>query len=64
MYICICNAITERAITAAVEEGARTSEDLAQRLGIGLGCGRCTSCAKTVLAESLARLTCTDDAAA
>jgi len=26
MYVCICNGITDRAIAAAVDEGARTPE--------------------------------------
>ena len=56
MYICLCNAITDRQIVEAAEEGARSPEDLAMRLGVGLGCGRCSSCAKTLLVESVARI--------
>jgi bacterioferritin-associated ferredoxin len=55
MYICLCNAITERRIIQAAELGA-LAEDLASGLGVGLGCGRCTSCAKTLLVETVARL--------
>jgi len=57
MYICLCNAITDRQIVRAAEMGARSPEDLAQELGVGLGCGRCTSCATTLLCETIARLT-------
>ena len=57
MYICICNAITDRQIVAAAEQGARSPEDLAHGLGVGLGCGRCTSCAVTLLQETVAALT-------
>jgi bacterioferritin-associated ferredoxin len=57
MYICICNAITERQIVQAAELGARTSRDLAHGLGVGLGCGRCASCAKALLVETVARIT-------
>ena len=56
MYICLCNAITEREIVQAAELGARSAEDLAQGLGIGSGCGRCRSCANSVLRETLARM--------
>ena len=56
MYICICNAITDRQIVAAAKEGARSPEDLAHGLGVGLGCGRCTSCAVTLLQETVAAL--------
>jgi bacterioferritin-associated ferredoxin len=57
MYICICNAITDRDIVRATEAGARSTDDLAHELGVGLGCGRCTSCAKSLLVETVARLT-------
>jgi bacterioferritin-associated ferredoxin len=67
MYICLCNAITERQIVQAAESGARSPEDLASGLGVGMGCGRCTSCAKTLLVEAVARITggaeCADGAA-
>jgi bacterioferritin-associated ferredoxin len=59
MYICLCNAITDRDIVKAAEQGLQSSDDLAHELGVGLGCGRCTSCAKSLLAETLARLACT-----
>lgn len=57
MYICLCNAITDRQIIRAAELGARSTNDLAQDLGVGLGCGRCMSCAKTLLVETVARIT-------
>ena len=56
MYICLCNAITDRQIVDAAREGARTDEDLAHGLGVGLTCGRCRSCAKELLRETLARI--------
>jgi bacterioferritin-associated ferredoxin len=58
MYICLCNAITDRDIVQAAEQGVSSAEDLAHHLGVGLGCGRCTSCAKSILSETLARLGC------
>jgi bacterioferritin-associated ferredoxin len=57
VYICLCNAITDRQIVRAAEQGARTPRDLAHNLGVGLGCGRCVSCAKDLLVETVARLT-------
>ena len=56
MYICICNAITDRQIVQAAEEGARSPDDLAHGLGVGLGCGRCTSCAIALLQDTVAAL--------
>jgi bacterioferritin-associated ferredoxin len=61
MYICLCNAITERQIIRAAEEGARSAQDLAQDLGVGSGCGRCVSCAKALLFETVARMACGGD---
>ena len=57
MYICLCNAITDRQIVEAAHGGARTDEDLAHGLGVGITCGRCKSCAKELLMETLARIT-------
>lgn len=51
MYICICNAVTERHIEQAVEEGALTVDDLQQRLALGSQCGNCKSCAKECLSS-------------
>jgi bacterioferritin-associated ferredoxin len=64
MYICLCNAITDRDIVKAAEQGVSSSEDLAHQLGVGLGCGRCISCAKSVLSDALAQRGCTQAAAA
>lgn len=46
MYICICNAITERQVQAAVAEGALSLTDLQGQLGVASCCG---SCAETAM---------------
>ena len=51
MYLCICNAITERQVRETAQAGARSVEDLASALGVGAGCGRCRECAATLLNE-------------
>ncbi len=51
MYICICNAVTDRHIEAAVSEGALTVEDLQRQLSLGSQCGSCKDCAKACLKE-------------
>jgi len=56
MYICLCNAITDRQIVQAAECGARSDEDLARGLGVGVTCGSCRACAKELLMETLARI--------
>ena len=51
MYVCLCNAVTEREIRECACKGATCVEDLTFQLGIGAGCGRCKQCAAEVLEE-------------
>jgi bacterioferritin-associated ferredoxin len=51
MYICICNAITEKAVRECARQGACSVDQLASELGVGAGCGRCRDCANEVLRE-------------
>lgn len=53
MYVCICNAVTERHIAQAVEQGARRLRDLRASLGVAAECGRCASCAHSCLRVTL-----------
>ena len=41
MYVCQCRAVTDRAVRAAIDDGARTIEDLARCSSAGSGCGGC-----------------------
>jgi bacterioferritin-associated ferredoxin len=54
MYVCVCNAVTDGEIRGAVKLGVRSLADLSATLGVATCCGRCSDCARTVLAESLA----------
>lgn len=49
MYICVCNGVTERQISAAVTEGASTLRDLRKYLGVASECGRCARSARECL---------------
>lgn len=49
MYVCVCNAVTERQVYQAIEEGAKTVKDLSRKLGVGTECGSCVGCAKECL---------------
>jgi bacterioferritin-associated ferredoxin len=51
LYICICNAITEKAVRECAARGACSLDQLAMELGVGSGCGRCRECAADVLRE-------------
>jgi len=41
MYVCICNAVTDTEIRAAVQNGARSLADVKATLGAATCCGRC-----------------------
>jgi bacterioferritin-associated ferredoxin len=51
MYVCICNAVTERQVRECARAGTCSLEDLALQLGVGAGCGRCRECAAELLNE-------------
>jgi bacterioferritin-associated ferredoxin len=53
MYVCICNAVTERDIGNAVAGGYRSLRELREQLGVGACCGRCCDCARGVLRDHL-----------
>jgi bacterioferritin-associated ferredoxin len=52
MYICICNAVTQRQVEDSAREGVHSVEELTARLGVGAGCGRCRDCATEMLREA------------
>ena len=49
MYVCLCNAITDREIRSAAELGARTVDDLRETLGVATCCRRCETTAAGIL---------------
>lgn len=51
MYVCICNAVTERQVRECARDGACTLDELAFQLGVATCCGRCRECAQALLAE-------------
>ena len=40
MYVCVCQAVTDRQIREAAQGGARTLKDLRRDLGVTRDCGR------------------------
>lgn len=53
MIVCICNNISEKTIRRAVDNGATSMSALRDQLDVGNCCGKCNSCAKTILRECL-----------
>jgi bacterioferritin-associated ferredoxin len=52
MYVCICNAVTERTIREAAASGVRTLSELSRRTGCSDCCGSCAELANEILAEA------------
>jgi bacterioferritin-associated ferredoxin len=52
MYVCICNAVTERAIREAADAGVRTLAELSRRTGCGDCCGSCADLAAEILDDA------------
>ncbi len=53
MIVCVCKAVSEKHIRAAVKDGARHVADLSRNLGLGTCCGKCLPQARASLADSL-----------
>ena len=53
MYICICNAVTEKQIEQAVNNGACRMRDLRTQLGVTADCTCCAESARRCLATAL-----------
>ena len=52
MYVCVCNAVTERQIRQAISRGAATAAQLRETLGVATGCGSCQDCLGDYLAQT------------
>jgi bacterioferritin-associated ferredoxin len=53
MYVCVCNAVSDRQIRDAVDHGARTLFEVQCQLPVGACCGRCEDTASKVVSEQL-----------
>lgn len=53
MYVCICNAVTEKMIRDAVDDGVRDMGELSATLGVATCCGSCEPIAREILNEEL-----------
>ncbi len=52
MYVCICNAVTDRTIREAAAGGARSFEEVRQRTGCGDCCGNCEDLAVEIFEKA------------
>jgi bacterioferritin-associated ferredoxin len=51
MIVCHCQRVTDRAIRAAVRQGAETEEAIAEACGAGSCCGGCVPAVTEILCE-------------
>jgi bacterioferritin-associated ferredoxin len=51
MYVCICNAITDKQIRQAAESGVTSLWELQKELGVASNCGKCRTTAVDILRE-------------
>jgi len=56
MYVCICNAVTEKMIRQAANAGVRSLAELSRRTGCSTTCGSCADLAEDILHEARAAL--------
>jgi bacterioferritin-associated ferredoxin len=49
MYICVCNAISDRQIRETVDQGAGSLLEVQMRLPVAACCGRCEDSAREVI---------------
>jgi bacterioferritin-associated ferredoxin len=56
MIICVCKAVSDRHIRAAVKGGASCMRDLTRELRVGTCCGKCLPEAKAALVACLPQL--------
>ena len=52
MYVCICNAITDKQIRRAAKAGVANVYELRENLGVASNCGSCADQAQSILNET------------
>jgi bacterioferritin-associated ferredoxin len=53
VYVCVCNAVTDRAIREVLDRGAESLFDVQCRLPVASCCGRCEETASQIVDEHL-----------
>jgi len=53
MIVCLCKAVSERTLRAAIRAGARTIADLAEATTASTDCGTCAEHLEELLADEL-----------
>lgn len=54
MFVCVCNAISDKAIRKAVQEnGVGNLRELRETLGVGNQCGKCAKVAQQIVDQTI-----------
>lgn len=53
MYVCVCKAITDHQIKAAINNGANSLGQLRKALGVASQCGKCALMTREILNEAI-----------
>ena len=53
MYVCLCRAVTDTDIAAAVDAGVNDLQQLEEHMGVGAGCGSCREMAQHLIDQQL-----------
>lgn len=56
MYVCICNAVTDKQIRKAAREGCSSLRELSGSTGCSTTCGKCARMAREILDDELQRV--------
>jgi bacterioferritin-associated ferredoxin len=51
VFVCQCNAVTDREIAEAIDAGNVTVEDVGDETGAGTGCGTCVGSIEDMIDE-------------
>ncbi len=51
MYVCVCQAVTDRQVREAARCGAMSVKALKECLGVAAECAKCARCAHAILRE-------------
>lgn len=49
MYVCVCNAITDREVHAAMAQGAVATDEVFRHFGTQERCGRCVATMRALM---------------
>lgn len=56
MYVCICNAVTDKQIRAEARDGCCSLRELSKRTDCATTCGKCARQAREILADEMTRM--------